>query len=112
MSSSNCMRAVLRLSRALSNQAAVQGGYSTVVSDVVWGVAVGGIDNRPNADDGDPAGAPVANKLTFDLAFDVATAEGQQLIDDQLEHLRQYTTPPSELYPGALQFFLVTVLYI
>jgi hypothetical protein len=75
----------------------VQGGFSTIQADIVYGIAPGGIDNTPNTKDGDPAGAPEPNILKFDPAFDPATPEGQQLVKDQLADLAAYVTPTGAL---------------
>ena len=44
----------------------MQGGLSTVLADLVWGIAEDGIDNTPNVQ-GDPAAEPVDNILTYQI---------------------------------------------
>jgi hypothetical protein len=84
----------------------VQGGFSTVIADIVWGIKRGiapeepggGIDNTPNID-GDPAGEPADNILTFDDSFDLSKKEYQQLVEQQLGDL--FTDiPNAQVRPG------------
>lgn len=67
------------------------------MSDIIYGVAENGIDNSPNTKDGDPAGAPEPNKLTFEPTFDISTIEAQQMVQEQLDDLVTYTTPEGTL---------------
>lgn len=72
---------------------AVQGGFSTVIADLVYGVAVGGIDNDPNTKEGDPAGKPESNRLTFADEFDISELAAQELVQSHLDNLVTYVTP-------------------
>lgn len=80
----------------------VQGVFSTVIADMVYGVAVGGIDNDPNTKDGDPAGVPQSNGLTFDDAFDISSLAAQELVQAHLDDLVTYTTPNGALAAAKL----------
>lgn len=66
----------------------MQGGLSTVIADLVWGLAADGIDNTPNVQ-GDPAAEPVDNILTYQVEqpgqlLDFGTVETQLMIRDIL----------------------------
>lgn len=63
----------------------MQGGLSTVLADLVWGIAEGGIDNSPNVQ-GDPAAEPVDNILTYQInepgLLDFSSRDTQIMIRD------------------------------
>jgi hypothetical protein len=86
----------------------LQGGFSTIVADIVWGVSKAkddpdkedllGIDNTPN-EEGDPAGDPENPWIYLDPEFDLSDPKWQLLVQRQLTSLFQSADEDSEPNP-------------
>jgi hypothetical protein len=72
--------------RMHAEHARVQGVFSTIQAQILWGLEEGGVDNTPNVE-GDPVGLPQTTLLKFAPQFDLSKPEWQLLVNRQLEDL-------------------------